>query len=970
LLQPDAIVPDYSALFDATPSPCLVLAPDFSIVAVNQAYLEVTRMRRADILGRHLFNVFPDNPQDPHASGAAKLQASLERVLHDKCADTMAIQKYDLPVHGPDGMVFEERYWSPVNTPVFDARGEVIQIIHCVEDVTEFIKTNNHAAQMKSTIDDQALQIKMANRRLREANEALASRVVAQTEAQRQAEERLRETELRFRLLTDAIPQMVWIADAQGHATFFNQQWTNYTGQATGSTPAEEIAASHLHPDDEALTIDNWHAALKAGRVFNVEQRIRSASGEYRWFLVRAEPYRDPVTAEIACWFGTSTDIHDYKMGTVALEKSEERYRALFNSIDEGYCIIEMLFDENGRAYDYRFCETNPSFQQQTGLFNAVGKTIRELAPDHESYWYDMYGQVATTGESVRFQHEARALNRWFDVFASRIEKEEHLRVAVVFKDTTDQKRMTDTLRQSEQAAIEAARQAEAERHRLDALLQAVPVGIVVSDGNGAIVLSNATHKHLWGEQHPDARNIDEFSEWKGWWADHSDRHGQRLASHEWTTARILAGEAYPRDIVTIESFDVPAVRRTVLITGAPIRTARGKIVGAVVAQMDIGDRIKAEDALRQADRRKDEFLAMLAHELRNPLAPIGAAAELLQMMKLDEQQVRQTSQIIGRQVNHMTSLVDDLLDVSRVTRGLVKMDHAPLDVSQIVADAIEQATPLIRERRHHLAMHLTPDAAMVQGDKKRLIQVLANILNNAAKYTPEGGHIQMRTAVRDAHVLIEVSDDGIGMAPDLVSRAFDLFAQAERTSDRSSGGLGLGLALVRSLVELHHGTVTCESEGIGKGSRFTICLPRLAAQDRHGAARYNDGVSQTQMQPLRILVVDDNVDAAAMLAMLLEAFGHTVLVEHGARRALERARIEAPQVCLLDIGLPEMDGIELAQRLRVQPETARCVLIAVSGYGQDQDRAETLAAGFDHHLVKPVNTRALASILAAITRR
>jgi CheY-like chemotaxis protein/two-component sensor histidine kinase len=307
---------------------------------------------------------------------------------------------------------------------------------------------------------------------------------------------------------------------------------------------------------------------------------------------------------------------------------------------------------------------------------------------------------------------------------------------------------------------------------------------------------------------------------------------------------------------------------------------------------------------------------------------------------------------------------------VSRVTRGLVKMDHAPLDVSQIVADAIEQATPLIRERRHHLAMHLTPDAAMVQGDKKRLIQVLANILNNAAKYTPEGGHIQMRTAVRDAHVLIEVSDDGIGMAPDLVSRAFDLFAQAERTSDRSSGGLGLGLALVRSLVELHHGTVTCESEGIGKGSRFTICLPRLAAQDRHGAAHYNDGVSQTQMQPLRILVVDDNVDAAAMLAMLLEAFGHTVLVEHGARRALERARIEAPQVCLLDIGLPEMDGIELAQRLRVQPETARCVLIAVSGYGQDQDRAETLAAGFDHHLVKPVNTRALASILAAITRR
>jgi PAS domain S-box-containing protein len=495
LLQPDATVPDYSALFDATPSPYLVLAPDFSIVAVNQAYLDVTRTRRADVLHRNVFDVFPDNPGDPHSSGAARLQGSLQRVLRDKCADTMAIHKYDLPVHGPDGMVFEERYWSPINTPVLDARGDVTQIIHCVADVTDFVRAKDDTAQMKSAIADQVLQVEMANRRLRESNEALASRVAARTEVQRQTEEKLRESELRFRLMTDAIPQMVWMADAQGHATFFNQQWTNYTGQATGSTPAEEIAASHLHPDDKAVTIETWRAALTAGRGFHVEHRIRSASGEYRWFLVRAEPYRDPATGDIACWFGTSTDIHDHKTGTVALEKSEERYRALFNSIDEGYCIIEMLFDENGRAYDYLFCETNPSFQQQTGLFDAVGKTIRELAPDHESHWFDIYGRVATTGEPVRFQHEAKALNRWFDVFASRIEKEENRRVALVFKDTTDQKRLTDTLRQSEQAAVEAARQADAERSRLDALLQAAPVGIVVSDGNGAIMLSNATQR-------------------------------------------------------------------------------------------------------------------------------------------------------------------------------------------------------------------------------------------------------------------------------------------------------------------------------------------------------------------------------------------------------------------------------------------------------------------------------------------
>jgi PAS domain S-box-containing protein len=383
----------------------------------------------------------------------------------------------------------------------------------------------------------------------------------------------------------------------------------------------------------------------------------------------------------------------------------------------------------------------------------------------------------------------------------------------------------------------------------------------------------------------------------------------------------------------------------------------------------DITERKSTQERLKEADRRKDEFLAMLAHELRNPLAPIGAAAELLQMGKLDEERVRQTSQIIGRQVNHMTSLVDDLLDVSRVTRGLVELDNAPLDVSHIVTDAIEQVTPLIRSRRHHLALHLTPDATMVLGDRKRLVQVIANILNNAAKYTHEGGNIRLTTDVRDSHVLIEVSDNGIGMAPDLVAHAFDLFAQAERTSDRSSGGLGLGLALVKSLVELHHGTVTCESAGTGKGSKFTVCLPRLPAEDKHDAPQYDNNVMRRGNRSLRVMVVDDNVDAASMLAMLLEASGHEVSVEHESRRALERARLEMPQVCLLDIGLPEIDGNELAQRLRAQPETAQSVLIAVTGYGQERDREQMLAAGFDHHLVKPVDTRKLASILAEVSR-
>jgi signal transduction histidine kinase len=405
------------------------------------------------------------------------------------------------------------------------------------------------------------------------------------------------------------------------------------------------------------------------------------------------------------------------------------------------------------------------------------------------------------------------------------------------------------------------------------------------------------------------------------------------------------------------------------LSRAVPMVDASGTIYEWIGAASDITERKEAEEKLKEADRRKDEFLAMLAHELRNPLAPIGAAAELLQLANLNDERVRQTSQIIGRQVLHMTHLIDDLLDVSRVTRGLVKLEKTPLDIRHILMDAVEQVTPLIRARRHHLALHLPPDATTVTGDEKRLVQVMTNILTNAAKYTPEGGMLELRADVQASHVLIAVIDNGIGMAPEMAARAFDLFSQAERTPDRSSGGLGLGLALVKSLVELHGGTVSCESRGIGQGSRFTVCLPRLPVQDGRDSSHGPGSGTQGASDALRVMVVDDNIDAATMLAMLLEAMGHQVLVEERPGRALELARKTSPQVCLLDIGLPDMDGNALAQRLRAQPETAGAVLIAVTGYGQESDRERSFAAGFDHYLVKPIDTKKLYPILAGIRR-
>jgi signal transduction histidine kinase/CheY-like chemotaxis protein len=372
----------------------------------------------------------------------------------------------------------------------------------------------------------------------------------------------------------------------------------------------------------------------------------------------------------------------------------------------------------------------------------------------------------------------------------------------------------------------------------------------------------------------------------------------------------------------------------------------------------------QAENQLREADRRKDEFLAMLAHELRNPLAPISAGAQLLQAGQASETVVQRTAAIIVRQVHHMTRLVDDLLDVSRVTRGLVTLTRAPLDVRAIVADAVEQAEPLMAAREHHFEVALPPSPLMVTGDHKRLVQVLVNVLNNAAKYTPAGGIIKLSARADADSVQLVVSDNGIGMSQELRGHVFDLFAQAERNADRSQGGLGLGLALVKSLVELHGGSVAVDSAGERQGSTFTITLPAT----RQAAPPSQSGQPMQPSHRRCVLVVDDNVDAAQTLQLLLEAAGHCVIVAHSAVEALEAAQGLAPQLCLLDIGLPGISGYELARGLRSMPGTASATMVAITGYGRREDREHARAAGFDHYFVKPVDMDALLALIAGLS--
>jgi signal transduction histidine kinase/CheY-like chemotaxis protein len=406
-----------------------------------------------------------------------------------------------------------------------------------------------------------------------------------------------------------------------------------------------------------------------------------------------------------------------------------------------------------------------------------------------------------------------------------------------------------------------------------------------------------------------------------------------------------------------------PLVERFVDFVYQPIRDAGGSVSGIFVEGSDVTLRKQIEDELRAANRQKDQFLAMLAHELRNPLAPIMTAAQLLKVGRLDPRSVANASEIIVRQASHMTDLVNDLLDVSRVTRGLVTLDKEELDLNVIVAAAVEQVRPLIDARRHSLTLQLSGSSAHVSGDRTRLVQVLSNILNNAAKYTSPGGSLTLAVTVDQERVHVAVRDNGVGIAPDVLPYIFDLFTQAERTPDRSQGGLGIGLALVKSLVALHGGTVHASSSGLGQGSEFCICLPRLAAP----AGARDDDASAGMQGPggLRVMVVDDNVDAAQMLAALLEVQGHAVSVEYDARGALERARRERPDVLLLDIGLPDMDGYELARCLRAQSESAGATLVALTGYGQTQDRKEAENAGFDHYLVKPADLDQVNVVLA-----
>jgi PAS domain S-box-containing protein len=388
-----------------------------------------------------------------------------------------------------------------------------------------------------------------------------------------------------------------------------------------------------------------------------------------------------------------------------------------------------------------------------------------------------------------------------------------------------------------------------------------------------------------------------------------------------------------------------------------PVKTPDGIMLGAGAVVTDINDRKCMEEALREADRRKDQFLAMLAHELRNPLAPISNAVQIMKVEGPNGPNFQWSVKVIQDQIKHMTRMVDDLLDVSRITRGKVVLQKERVELEVLVALAVEASRPLIEDCNHHLTVTLPPHPVLLEVDSARMAQVLSNLLNNAAKYTDEGGAISL-TAEQSGHeVVIHVRDNGIGIPPELLPHVFEIFTQADQTLSRSRGGLGIGLTLVRSLVEMHNGRVAVRSDGPDRGSEFVVRLPVAAgAPDPPDGERPATEDHEPRLPRRRILVVDDNCNNATSLGVLLRDLGQDVDTAYDGLTALDLARRHRPDVVLLDIGLPGMDGYEVARRCRAEKDLARTMLVAMTGYGKDEDRRRSQEAGFNVHLVKPVN--------------
>ena len=652
---------------------------------------------------------------------------------------------------------------------------------------------------------------------------------------------------------------------------------------------------------------------------------------------------------------------------TEELRESEHLFRALANSIANLAWMARpdgWIYWYNDPWYDYT--GTTPAEMEGWGWERVHDPAVLPIVKER-------WQHSIQTGTPFEMVFPLRGRDGTFRRFLTRVNPVRDSRGDVVHwygtnTDVETERRTADAnteLRGRERLAREDA---EHQKRLLHSLFMQAPTLIAILRGPDHVVeLANPPICEIWGHSENELLNrplLDVLTELR-------DQVFPSLLDDVFRTGTPFVGKETPSTF-TRRGGSTETVYFNFVYS--PFRTAEGKIEGIFIIASDVTEQVLARnqlddlrEAAESANRAKDEFLAMLGHELRNPLSPILTALQLMKLRGSDESERERT--VIERQVNHLTRLVDDLLDVSRIARGKVELKEELVEIAEVVAKAIEMASPLLEQRAHTLDVDVRRRGLQVKGDSIRLSQVVSNLVTNAAKYTPSGGRITIRGDEARGEVVLRVRDTGMGIAPDVLPRVFDLFVQERQAIDRSHGGLGLGLTIVRNLVERHGGTVSAHSDGPGTGSEFVVRLPAAnvgqTPEDHPAAQPVRERVFAAAAGSVRVLVVDDSVDGAEMLAAALSAIGYETRVAYNAPAALRVAADFRPAVAFLDIGLPVMDGYELAARLRELPGLNGVRLIALTGYGQDSDRQKTRDAGFEHHFVKPVDFEAIETVLA-----
>jgi len=728
----------------------------------------------------------------------------------------------------------------------------------------------------------------------------------------------------------------------------FNFVWMNEAYAKTcGRRPEEMVGRNHfdLYPDAENEAIfrqvrDSGVAVFFKDRAFEFPDQPERGVTYWDWSLA---PVKND-TGQVQGLVFTLRETTQYKRAELELKSSEEKYRSLVEQASDGIFVA----DAHGFYIDVN-----------SAGCAMLGYTREELLRLSIADVIDPAEIPRIESEVSRFADEAVTVSVWrfrrkdgsFFPGEVRARRLADGRLQAILIDITERKAAEQALEAARVAAIE-------EKHLLETVMQALPVGVAIVDERGGTIRSNAEYDQIWGNPRPPTRSVDDYDAYKACWGN----TGQPVQPHEWASALALqTGKLVANQLLQIQRFD--GTQTYVLNSAAPIRDAYDNIVGSAVVIQDITELKQAEMALRDADQRKDEFLAMLAHELRNPLAPIRNAAHVLGRLGLDNPQLRWAQDMITQQVAHLSHMVDDLLDVSRIARGKINLRIERLDLADLVRLARDGVEEEMAAKGHRFEVHLPEARVKLDGDPVRLVQVLQNLLTNAAKYTADGGHIELSAKPDAGEVMIEVRDNGMGIAPDLLPDIFDLFRQGERTLDRSQGGLGIGLTLVRKLVEMHGGRVEAHSAGPGLGATFSVHLPLPPAQESERSAAPVKDVKRTAAG-LRVLVVDDDPPVAESMCILLELEGHEVRCVLSGDAALELLKTFRPEVVLLDIGLPGQDGYTVARRIRDQPEGNNIRLVAVSGYGHEEAIVRSREAGFDSHLVKPVEPASLLALL------